>query len=851
MRSSHIGHIVVSEFPHTASDCLDPEAPTVKRLLLAALAAALTLSAHPGATAARDSLQDDPGGGRSFRPLARFMVPTRTSAEIVSATPDGETLVYTDATNGTVGIVDISDPAHPTQTHTIPTGGSPTSVAVTPDGLYALVAVKVQAYGEGEDLTTLPDPVPGRLLLISLVNPAGAPVVYQFPNGPGGAIGYQPDSVALTTVGGVLYAVVALENEPIVVVEDGLDLVYLAPEPAGVSPCPTVAPFEFDGDSYEGCDLSDPGYVQVVRVNTSAPSLTFVSNIGFPATDMAGLDYPADAQPEFVATRGTRVAVTLQENNGFAVIDLTTPASPTREIFSAGTVNVQRADLTDNAEIDFSETYPADALADQPDAGKRVPDGIAWDAEGGQLFLANEGEFDYTGGRGWSAFSASGSLLWDDQGQLEQIAVTRGSYPDGRSDAKGIETEGVTTGVFGAEEFAFVTSERGAFVAVYRLVGWGQPRFQQLLPTGLGPEAVLAIPSRGLFVTADEGDDGAEGSISIFESVRGQWKGTADRPLLESSSVDEAWSALSGFAADPANHQRLYSVPDNALPTSIFQIDVDNTRARVRELVKVTKNGVPQRYDLEGIAIDTSKVAPAAGAGFWLAHEGNASCTVSAFQPNLLIQVDANGAWLQEVRLPTVIEPDRPTTPACSGSQPTGTIASNGFEGLAITPDGQYILVAIQRPFKGEAPGSGATHTRIGRYNVETGAWDFFAYPLFVSADKTIGLSEITLMGGNQAGQPVWGVIERDNRYGITATWKRVFTFTLPAQSCAAGQTLAQCVAAGALITKSSFEDLSDDYFPLEKVESLAVTRSGDVWTALDNDGGEIEPRMVRIRRGR
>jgi hypothetical protein len=28
-------------------------------------------------------------------------------------------------------------------------------------------------------------------------------------------------------------------------------------------------------------------------------------------------------------------------------------------------------------------------------------------------------------------------------------------------------------------------------------------------------------------------------------------------------------------------------------------------------------------------------------------------------------------------------------------------------------------------------------------------------------------------------------------------------------------------------------------------VESLAVTRRGDVWVALDNDGGEIELRIV------
>jgi hypothetical protein len=106
-------------------------------------------------------------------------------------------------------------------------------------------------------------------------------------------------------------------------------------------------------------------------------------------------------------------------------------------------------------------------------------------------------------------------------------------------------------------------------------------------------------------------------------------------------------------------------------------------------------------------------------------------------------------------------------------------------------------------------------------------------------------------MGFDRSNQPVWGVIERDNRYGLQAVWKRVYTFRLPAQSCTTGQTVVECVASGALITKSLFEDLIDEYFPLEKVESLVVTRKGDVWTALDNDGGEIEPRMVRIRSGR
>ena len=40
-----------------------------------------------------------------------------------------------------IGFVDITDPALPTEIGTLPLDGSPTSVAVTPDGDFALVAV--------------------------------------------------------------------------------------------------------------------------------------------------------------------------------------------------------------------------------------------------------------------------------------------------------------------------------------------------------------------------------------------------------------------------------------------------------------------------------------------------------------------------------------------------------------------------------------------------------------------------------------------------------------------------------------------------------------------------------------
>ncbi len=85
----------------------------------------------------------------------------------------------------------------------------------------------------------------------------------------------------------------------------------------------------------------------------------------------AGLIAVTDPQPEFVSIRGTKVAVTLQENNGIAIIDIRNPAAPTLdELFSAGVIANRPADLSDDARISFTETYPADKLASEPNAGR-------------------------------------------------------------------------------------------------------------------------------------------------------------------------------------------------------------------------------------------------------------------------------------------------------------------------------------------------------------------------------------------------------------------------------------------------------------------------------------------------
>jgi hypothetical protein len=84
-----------------------------------------------------------------FQLIGRLALPTGPVAEIVGASPDGLTLAYTSGDAGDVGFADVSDPRRPIAlgvvdvAGTVASGrGEPTSLAITPDGRYAVVAVK-------------------------------------------------------------------------------------------------------------------------------------------------------------------------------------------------------------------------------------------------------------------------------------------------------------------------------------------------------------------------------------------------------------------------------------------------------------------------------------------------------------------------------------------------------------------------------------------------------------------------------------------------------------------------------------------------------------------------------------
>src|SRR5690606_32808995 len=282
-------------------------------------------------------------------------------------------------------------------------------------------------------------------------------------------LGGQPDSIAISPDGS--FAAIAIENQR---------------DEEATPP---------GGD--EG-DLPQPptGFVQLITLD-GEPTAWAPRRVDFDvdAARAAGLDTPEDLEPEYVSinARG-QVAVTLQENNGFAIID--GRSGQVQRIFSAGGVSVDGIDTAEDGVIDQTGSIP-----DTP----REPDAIGWI---GDTHVATANEGDWKGGtRGWTIFDAgTGEVVWDAGNSLEQLAVRTGLHNEGRAEKKGPEPEGLAITEVGGRPTALIASERSNFVAAYDVSDVTAPVFRQILPTTPGPEGVLAIPARDLLVISSEED---------------------------------------------------------------------------------------------------------------------------------------------------------------------------------------------------------------------------------------------------------------------------------------------------------------------------------------------------------
>ena len=245
--------------------------------------------------------------------------------------------------------------------------------------------------------------------------------------------------------------------------------------------------------------------------------------------------------------------VTLQENNGVAVVDL-----ETKQITAIVPLGYKDYSLPGN-EIDPSDRDGLQALRNVPVYGTYQPDAIAYynvngmdyvvtanegdareyegdpgfveedrikdvvldptvfpnfealqeDANIGRLKLTlvqgdidNDGDYDelYSyGARSFTIWSGDGQLVYDSGNDIaaRTLELTPDAFNggDGRSDDKGAEPEAVTIQEIGGKQIMFLGLERNNQIMVYDISNPSYPEFLQILYNDgdVGPEGVLAI----------------------------------------------------------------------------------------------------------------------------------------------------------------------------------------------------------------------------------------------------------------------------------------------------------------------------------------------------------------------
>ncbi|KMK65678.1 esterase-like activity of phytase family protein [Puniceibacterium sp. IMCC21224] len=498
---------------------------------------------------------------------------------------------------------------------------------------------------------------------------------------------------------------------------------------------------------------------------------------------------PEDPEPEFGDINGLgEVAVTMQENNHIVILGRD---GAVLNHFSAGAVDLEGIDTTDDrASIVFDSAQPGRL---------REPDAVQW-LDDDHIVIANEGDMD-GGSRGFTVFNKDGTLVYESGPSFEHAVAQVGHYPDKRSDAKGIEPEGMEIATFDSVPYMFLLAERASVVGVYDMSDPASPVLKQILPSGIAPEGVVAIPSRNLMVVANEADLIEDGGVRAHVMIFEYGEGAAAYPTLTSAGADEliGWGAISGMVAGEGS--TLYAVNDSfySYQPTIFTIDTSVTPAQITDALPVTRGGVPaQKLDMEGITVDGD-------GGFWIASEGNTDKLV----PHALYHVNAKGEIKDEIALPAELLAHE---------------VRFGFEG--ITQVGDWLWMAVQREW-GDDP---KNHVKLVAYNPETQEWGAVLYPKAEPAKGWVGLSEIVAHGD-------WVyVVERDNQIGDAAVTKKVYR--IPAAEFVAAPLGGDLP----VVSKEEVRDLIPDLkawggYVVDKVEGLAVMSDGTMWMSTDNDG--------------
>ncbi|PWV97510.1 phytase-like protein with esterase activity [Hoeflea marina] len=487
-----------------------------------------------------------------FNRIASFPVATNlpadkdaasvTSAEIITASEDGMTLVYSDSPLGGIGFVDITDPKSPKAAGALMMDGEPTSVGIA--GGKVIVGVNTS------ESYTKPS---GKLVVVDLASKSVEMSC---------DLGGQPDSVAISP--DKTFAAIAIENERDEDLNDG----QIPQMPAGD--------------------------VVIVSLKDGAADCASIRHV-----DVTGLAEiaPEDPEPEFVSINALgEIALTMQENNHIVIIDGKTGAVTAH--FSAGTVDLAGIDTKSDGALKF--TGKKDGVKREPDAVKWLDDNRLvtaneGDYEGGSRSFTI---FDKTG----KVEYESGASLELEIARLGHFPDKRAKSKGVELEGLEAATFGDQKYFFVLAERASVAAvykDTGAEPELLQILPSG------ISPEGgvAIPERNLFVSANEADLVED---GAARSHVMIYELAEGEAAYPMIRSdMVDGAPLGwGALSGLVGDADKPgilyAVSDSVYS-----MQPSIFTIDASSKPAKITAALPVTRGGQPaQKLDIEGVTLD-------------------------------------------------------------------------------------------------------------------------------------------------------------------------------------------------------------------------------------------------------
>jgi hypothetical protein len=465
-----------------------------------------------------------------------------TSAEIVTASEDGMTLIYSDSPLGAIGFIDIKDPKAPKALGAVTFKGEPTSVAAV--GAKVLAAVNTSANRQSPT---------GMLAVVDIASKKVDLTC---------DLGGQPDSIAVSK--DKTFAAIAIENERDEDVNDGA----LPQMPAG--------------------DLV------IVSLKDGTPDCASIKHVSLTGLAAIGGE---DPEPEFVAiNENGEIALTMQENNEIVLID-----GKTAKVighFPAGKADLEGIDNKTDGQLSF--TGKASGVLREPDAIKWLDNDRLVIANEGDWKGGSRGFtiFDRSG----KVLYESGASLEREVARLghfpEKRARSKGIEVEGMEAAT---FNGQKYFFLLAERASVVAvyKDTGAEPQLMQILPSG------VSPEGAVaiPSRNLLVTANEADLGKDGGPR-SHVMIYALEDGKPNYPKLVSKDLDGNVLGWGALSGLVGDAEKDgilyAVSDSFYS-----MQPSIFTIDATRSPAEITNVVRITRNGQPaQKLDIEGIALD-------------------------------------------------------------------------------------------------------------------------------------------------------------------------------------------------------------------------------------------------------